>query len=201
MTLDKVIVRAILSTLIAILALFTFMFASLCLVYPSTMMQITHNMGMDGASIKYARRAYDRTGDIYYIAKATHTAIAVKDYKKIVSCGNQLILDDEFELFCEEKDLKMSAEKKEYSYEQQLYGMICVSEYKLGKKAEAVARAFEALNGGFPRLNPVVALLFSIESDDETTKAEIKGKMEQIDVENLSEKDRAYFGEIFALIG
>lgn len=201
MTLDKVIARAVLSTLIAIFTLFAFMFASLCLVYPSTMMQITQNMGMDSASIKYARRAYDRTGDIYYIAKATHTAIAVKDYKKIVSCGNQLIADDEFELFCEEKDVEMSAEKKDYSYEQQVYGMICVSEYKLGKKAEAVARAFELLNGEFPRLNAVVALLFSIENEDEWTYAEIKGKMGQIDVENLSEKDKAYFDEILALIG
>ena len=200
MTLDKVIARAVLSTLIAIFALFTFMFTSLCLVYPSTMMQITKNMGMNDACIKYARRAYDRTGDIYYIATATHTAIASKDYKKIVVCGNALVVDDEFQLFCEEKDKEMSAEKKDYSYEQQVYGIICVSEYTLGKKAEAVARAFESLNGGFPRLNAVVALLFSIE-DDETTKAEIKGKIEQMNVENLSEKDRKYFDEIFALIG
>ena len=51
MSVDKVILRAALSTLAAILILFAFMILSLTYIFPSTMMGITYDLGMDGASI------------------------------------------------------------------------------------------------------------------------------------------------------
>ena len=82
MNIDKVILRVILNTLAAVAALFVFLFSTLIIFFPSTMMNFTYDMGMDAASISYARREYKRTDKIYYIARATETAIGIGDEKK-----------------------------------------------------------------------------------------------------------------------
>ena len=85
---DKVILRAFLSTLIAIAALMAFLLITLLCVYPSTMMEITYDLGMNQSSVRNATRAYNRTDDIYYIAYATDVAIESDDYKKLFLAAN-----------------------------------------------------------------------------------------------------------------
>ncbi|MBE5739852.1 MAG: hypothetical protein E7349_03230 [Clostridiales bacterium] len=200
MSVDKVILKAVLNTLAAIAALFVFLFSALIIFYPSTMMKFTYDMGMDAASISYAKREYKRTSEIYYIARATETAIGLGDAEKILSCGEIFIADEDFASYCAEINAN-KPENTKGGYEQYIYGQVCVSEYALGKKTEAVERAFGYIGDAFPVQNAVAAVLISalVKGDIQTVEL-IKGKMEQLQVANLSEADKAYYAEILALI-
>ncbi|MBE7077915.1 MAG: hypothetical protein E7377_04340 [Clostridiales bacterium] len=200
MGVDKVILRSILSTLAAIAVLFAFMFVALIGLYPSTMMEITYDLGMDSSSIKYAERAYGRSNDVYYIAYATEIAIGMDDNEKISACGEKLIADDEFAVYCAQKN-EILPEGVTMTYDQYVYGQVCVSKYKCGQKTEAVERAFELLCGGFPKGNAVVAVLYSAMADgDSATVAEIEGRMKQISIENFSMEEKGYIEQVFAQI-
>ena len=193
MSVDKVILRAFLSTLAAVLILFAFMVGALCLIYPQTMMNITYDMGMESASIFFAEEAYDRSKDGYYIQFATEVAIGEGDKKKINACGESLIKDEEFAELCAD-------ETDPIAYEQYIYGQICVAKYEL-KKGDAVARAFELVEETeFPRNNAIVAVLITaLGKNDQATVSKIKGKMEERQA-SISETDSVYFNEVFALI-
>ncbi len=200
MNVDKVILKAVLSTLAAIAALFVFMFTALIIFYPSTMMKFTYDWGMDKASISYAMREYKRTDEIYYVAHATETAIGLGNEKKILECGELFINDEEFSAYCAEINAK-KPETTTGTYEQYIYGQVCVSEYKLGKKTEAVQRAFGYIGNAFPVKNAVAAVLVTaLVKEDVQTVELIKGKMEGMSKASLSETDKAYYAEIIALI-
>ena len=193
MGVDKVILRAFLSTLAAIVILFAFMVGALCLIYPQTMMNITYDMGMESASIFFAEEAYDRSKDGYYIQFATEVAIGEGDKKKINACGESFIKDDEFAELCADKTDPVA-------YEQYIYGQVCVAKYEL-KKGDAVARAFELVDvTEFPRNNAIVAVLITaLGNSDQETVDEIKGKMNERQA-SISETDIAYFSEVLALV-
>ncbi len=197
---DKVILRAILNTLAAVAVLFVFLFSTLIIFFPSTMMKFTYNMGMDAASISYARREYKRTDEIYFIERATRTAIGLGDAEKIFSCGTAFIADDDFALYCEQRNA-YETEGAIGGYEQYIYAQVCVSEYALGRKTEAVERAFGFIKDSFPVQNPAAAVLVKalVKKDVQTVEL-IKGKMEQLQQANLSETDKAYYAEMVALI-
>ena len=200
MSVDKVILRAVLNTFAAIAALIVFLFSALIIFYPSTMMNFTYDMGMDKASISYATREYKRTNEVYYIARATETAIGLGDAEKILSCGEAFIADEDFAVYCAQKDVENNA-KTSGEYEQYIYGQVCVSEYALGKKSAAVERAFGYLGNAFPAKNAVAAVLVhALLKGDAQTIRMIKGKMEELQTANLSETDKAYYAEILALI-
>lgn len=194
MRVDKVILRAFLSTLAAIVVLFAFMFAALSLIYPSTMMKLTYDLGMDSSSIRYATRAYDRTNDVYYIAYATEVAIGLGDEEKIVAYGESFIADEEFADYCRAKNEQYADNTEiEGSYEQYIYGVVCVSEYALGKKAEAVEKAFGLIGDGYPVNNAAAAVLASaISAGDTATIVEIGERLQKIDREGLSDEEKAY---------
>lgn len=199
MSVDKVILRAVLSTLLAIVLLFAFMFTTLIVVYPSTMMEFTYSIGLESSSIKYAQRAYKRSDDIYYIAHATQTAIEIENYKKIDSCGMELIEDEEFESFCAEKNDRNG--EKAGDYAQYIYGQVCVAKYECGEKQAAVEHAFAFTEEKeFPINNAIVAVLIvSLRSEDAETVNMIEGKMKER-TGDLSESDQAYFDETLRLI-
>ena len=96
MRVDKVIARAALSTVAAILLLCAMMIATLCLAFPQTVMKLTYDLGMDGASVKFATIAYERSeNNVYYIAYATEVAIGAEDYENVRSCGKTFVQDKE----------------------------------------------------------------------------------------------------------
>ena len=200
MNIDKLIIRVVLNTLAAIAAMFVFLFSMLIIFFPSTMMNFTYKMGMDAASISYAKREYKRTDKIYYIAHATETAIGLGDYEKIFSCGKAFIEDEDFATYCEAKNENRPSGAVG-GYEQYIYGQVCVSEYALGKKTEAVERAFGYIGKDFPSQNAVAAVLVNaLVKDDFATVELIKGKMEKLQIVNLSENDKAYYADILELI-
>ena len=141
MRMDKVIVRAIVSTLLAICALVAFMILALAFIFPSTMMKITYDLGMDSASVRNAKRAYKYSGEVSYIAYATEVAIVDDDFEKIGECGKLFISDENFDEYCSERNQNLP-EGVEGAYEQYVYGQVCIAEFKLGNKENAVKIAF-----------------------------------------------------------
>ena len=206
MRVDKVIIRAALSTLAALVILFAFMIFALCFVYPSTMMQITYDLGMDAVSIKYAERAYDRSDDIYYIAFATEVSILNDDEEKIASCGQKFIAHNGFEAYCAARnEQKPSAATG--TYEQYVYGQVYAASYEVAKttseKLSAVNAAFGTVEENtFPRNNAAVAvILVALADNDAQVIAAIKTKMDSMNVGGFSEDDATYFGDIRTRLG
>lgn len=154
---DKVILKAVLSTLLAIVLLFGIMIAALVFVYPSTLMTLTYNIGMDGASAWFADRAYDQFDNVYYIAYATEVSIGTEDPEKINRYGSRFIADEGFDGYC----AQMDGETAEIggSYRQYIYGQVCVAKYGLGERQEAVELAFSVNAEGFPERNAAAAVL------------------------------------------
>lgn len=212
MSVDKVILKAFLNTLAAIALLFVFMLGALVAVYPETMMEITYDMGMDSPCIWFAERAYIRHNDIDDMVLAMEVAIGDNNYKKVVSCGEKVIQDDEFEKLCETKDEQTVASvegienaaallERLGTYEQYVYGRVCSAKYSLGDKEAAVERAFE-LTVGFPRNNAVVAVLSdAMLASDTETLADIQGKMNEMQSGDWQESERIYFGKILTDLG
>ena len=200
MSVDKIILRSFLSSLVAILLLLCFSLAALFIGLPSTMMEFTYSLGMEESSIRNAQRAYDRNEDIYFIAFATQTAIEIEDYKSIDVCGMQMVEDTEFTSYCQFKNEQNNAEKVG-DYGQYIYGQICIAKYKRAKKQEAVECAFAWTNEeSFPRNNAIVALaLTCLRAEDNDTKNMIREKMNER-AGKTSNADKVYFDEILALV-
>ena len=195
MRVDKVILKAFISTLSAIVLLFAFMFGVLAAAFPSTMMRLSYDFGQDASSIKYAERAYDWFDDTYYMAYAMEVAIGSDNQEKIESCGVALTQDEGyFQQYCAEKQASLS-ENTATRYEDYLYGKIAVAKYEQGKKEEAVNYAFDTLQGGFPYDNAVMAVVYAA-LDDQATFDMIKGKMETHLSTLADGEEKAYCGKM-----
>ena len=199
---NKIIVKAILSTLAAIAILCAALLLSLVYLYPSTMMQLSYNLGMDQASVQYAYTAYERSGgkDIYYIAFATEVSIGMGDSASIETYASELVSNDNFQAYCAEKD-KTSNVAGEYA--QYYYGQLYLAQYKNGKHSEAVNGAFSSLNGGFPANNAVgVVLLAAINASDVNSIQQISQKLAtaSIDETALTSAEQTYLGQVRAIL-
>ena len=189
MELDRIIKKTIITTLEAVGALLLFIVLGLCILFPSTSMELAYDMGMESSCIHFAERAYRGSKDVYFIAYATEVAIEEDKTSKIISCGEKFIKDKSFETYCD-----LMGE----NYQQFIYGQVCVSKYQKGKKEGAVSLAYESLNGGFPRGNALVAvLLASLNANDFETVDSIKMKLNELSVD---EADVKYLQEALALL-
>ncbi|MBQ7912297.1 MAG: hypothetical protein IJ308_00930 [Clostridia bacterium] len=197
MSVDKIILRAVLTTLASIAILFLFMLTALVCVYPQTMMKLTYDLGMEDASIWFAEISYDRSHEINYIAHAAEVAIGQHDYEKIDSCGERLIKDEAFDDFCAIKNAK-GPQNAELTYEQYVYGQVCIAKYERARVTEAVERAFALVgDNAFPKNNAVVAVLITaLQHKDADTVNLIKVEMKNMQVRAEYE---AYFNAILAL--
>ncbi|MBQ8684910.1 MAG: hypothetical protein IJ514_01915 [Clostridia bacterium] len=199
MHVDKVILRAALSTLAAILALIAFMVLTLSLAFPSTWMKISYDLGMDGVSVRSAKRAYDYSGDVAYIAYATEVAIGADDDERIEECGELFIADDDFVSYCSARNQTLP-EGADGEYEQYVYGQVSVAKYRLGDKDGAVDTAFDGVESGFPKNNAVVSLLLTaLQAEDAATVDKIETKMNEMAETIASDTERAYLEEMRSL--
>ncbi len=193
MGVDKVILRAFLSTLAAIAVLFVFMGLALCAFFPSTMMEVAYGMGMETSSIHFAERAYKGSDDVYYIAYATEVAIEDEQKSKVIECGEQFLAHKEFSAYCEEKGERAD------SYKRFVYSQVCVAKYDEGQIDEAIALAGQSLDEGrFSQGNAFVALLVrSIEKEDTAAQAKVKAAIEGLTV---AQEDEGYKNQVLALL-
>lgn len=202
---DRVIFRSILTTLVSVIALFGVMLLLLCLIFPATMMEITFDLGMMKSSEKYAGKAYNRTGDVYYAARAMETSVLLEDMAKIEENGLLFIQDDEFLEYCQirnesvAKDNETAKEDEKISstYQQYVFGQVTMAQYAQGKKTEAIGTAFASLGGGFPKNNAAAWLyLTANKTGDTDTALVIKTKLETLLTSELPEADKEYLQKI-----
>lgn len=181
MRVDKVIVKAALSTLAAIAVLCVFLIAVLCLVFPQTMMQITYDMGMDGASIHFASVAYDRSGETYYVGFATDVAIMANYDDDTEEYGEKLLLDDGFEEYAKSR---ITGDLTVEDFRRYIQGEVCIAKYDQGKKDAAVEKAFEYIGQSFPiDYNPAAKVyLKALSAGDQTTVEKALIKMNALQV-------------------
>lgn len=195
---DKIVLRTLLSTLLAILILVSALACLLCLAFPSTMMEMTYQLGMDGESIKYAMRSYDRSGSVEYVAFATETAIGADMDNRVEECGLQLIADDEFAEYCIRRNENLDTTK--ITYEQYVYGQVSVAQYRLDKKPDALDTAFAGVGNTFPQNNAVVGLLITaITAEDGAMVADIKTRMQALQDSVTDTVQATYLADAIAL--
>ena len=194
---DKIVWRALAYTWIAITVLFGIMLLALCFIFPSTMMHITYDLGMETSSINNARRAYKTSNEVYYIAFATEVAIGENDYEEVERCGDIFISDDQFVAYCQTRDKELQAG---LPYERYVYAQVCMAKYRLGKKTQSVERAFVLTKNSFPENNAVVAvLLTALNEKDEATVDLIEGKL--LELQNVvPQEDKSYLQEILGFV-
>lgn len=208
MSVEKIILRSLLSTLAAIALLLVLMVGSLVAFFPETMMNVSYDMGMEKSSVWFAERAYKRHDDIDVIAFATTVAIEEDMYDKIISCGERMTEDEEFEEYCAARDLKnaetygneMLGDHKIVDilgrYDQYIFAQISIAQYKKGDKDGAAERA-KTNTVGFPRNNPIACLLLEADSEgDEDFKKHMTDIMRGLSQENWHEDDIQYYNEI-----
>lgn len=194
MSVDKVILRTFLTTLLSVTILVVFMFTALACIFPQTMMVLTYDLGMESSSIHFAESAYKRTDEVGYIAYATEVAISDGNTEKIISCGEKFICDENFEAYCVKRDDEVQVNT---SYAQYVYGQICVAMYENGEKDGAIARAFEWIGNDFPYNNAVLALVVAANRAGDGAFVEtIKGKMNELHEKLSDDEAKAYLGEV-----
>ncbi len=199
---NKIILKAVLSTLAAIAILCTALALLLVYLYPATVMQLSYDLGMDEASIQHANTAYERSGEkeIYYIAFATEVAIGLNDSESIETYADKLIQNSNFKAYCAEKD-KTSNVAGEYA--QYYYGKLYLAKYNNGRIQEAIDGAFDTLEGGFPANNAVgVVLLAAINHSDVNSIQQISEKLSaaSIDEAALTDAEKTYLGQVRSIL-
>lgn len=201
MRIDKIILKAALSTLTAIILLFGIMFAAFVFIYPSTMMTLAYDVGLDDASVWFADRAYKQLDDVYYIAYAANVSIGTGDSEKIEKYGGQFIADEGFGAYCEQMDKQTAT--LDGSYLQYVYRQVCVSKYRLGKTDEAIELAFSVNETCFPRQNAAAAVLLVIleqnKADELPAVEDIFARMSALPKETLPEEEREYLEAMMGL--
>lgn len=205
MRIDKVILRAILSTLAAIGLLVAIMVLSCFFFFPSTLMHLTYNLGMEKSAMRYAERAYKLDGGVYYVSCAFEIAVGESDYSSIEKYGNKLIeKGDEFLLFCKDKD-DGAGEDVVWSYEQYVYGNTFSARYKNGEKRSAIDAAFAVTENAFPVNNAVMKVLIAaLRAGDVESATLMRERMLSVRAERqadgtYSAEDLAYLDEMIAL--
>ena len=198
---DRVIVRTIFTTFLSVVMLFGAMLLMLYLLFPGTLMGITYDLGMERSSMNNARRAYNRTNDVYYIATAFETATEIEDLARVEEYGQLLIKDNEFATYCEHRNSKIDKDEVSITYEHYVYGQVVMAKYSNGKTGDAIDTAFWSVDSGFPKNNAMVILyLTALKTGDAQTFETVKAKMDSIyaTMED-GNADKAYLEDLLAL--
>lgn len=195
MQLDKVILRAIGSTLAAIGILLLVMLLSCSFFFPSTLMNVACNLGMESVAVHYAERAYKLDDGAEYMAYAFSVSVENGNYKKVEKYGKKLIDNDEFEEYCALQD----EEQSEYyvgSYAQYVYGNTYAAQYRNGDKVGAIENA-KAKTISFEKGNALARILIaSLQAEDLETARTI---YEELTLRWQTDGDNAYLAEMIAL--
>lgn len=206
MRLDKIIFKAFLKTLAAAAVLVALLIGLLSLAFPQTMMEITYSLGMDKTSVKFSLLSYRRSDRIDYLASGADTALAANLYEIADECLENLLADEGFEEYCNEKNAKLTGEAKATTYQDYYKRQLCLTKYFLGQSEAAVNRAAEFTKSAFAAGNPMVALLSRARLDKQDGAATVQylyAKMTSIKAGDVyrgySAADQAYFDEIYAV--
>ena len=203
MRVDKVILKAALSTLAAIAILLSVMAAACFAFFPATVMEISYNVGWTETAVENAERAYKQSGDVSFLAFAFEVSVSNGDDKSTEKYGLKLIAHEDFASYCTAEDENVGAIAGGYaSY---VHGKTYAAMYRNGKTQQAVDLAFEQVQTSFVRNNPVVRVLLSaLQKNDMRAGALIHQrlvaiKQAQLSSPTYSATDLSYLDEIIAL--
>ena len=204
---DKVILRAILSTLAAIGVLIALLALTCAFLFPSTLMTISYNLGMEKSAVRYAERAYKQDGGAYYLACAFEISVGEETYSDVEKFGRKLIQNKEFDEYCSRMD-EEAAQTVTGSYAQYVYGNTYAAAYRNAKtpseKQQAIDEAFACVNSGFPRNNAVFKMVIVVlRSQDATATEYTLEKMLALQTEKasaFSESDQGLLQEMITLV-
>ena len=142
---------------------------------PQVMMQFTDYIGLEEASADYAYVAYQRSGEVEYIAHASEIAIRRSRDEVIILRLEEFMNDDQFAEYCSGAD---GEDAQPGGYAQYIYGNYACALYRTGEKQEATDFAFSVNEESFPRNNAIVALVFeAISAKDKAQCAEISSRL------------------------
>ncbi len=200
MRLDKVVLRAMLSTIASIAILFVIFIVFSLFFFPVTLMNLSYNLGMDNSAQYYANRAYRMSDQIEYAVFAFDIAVNQNDDEEIVKYGEKVASDDEFDEYCILRDEEM---KEAYSpeilaelppYRQYVKGNLYAAMYREGDKQSALDGAFLELENECPRGNAVLKVLLSAigENDQDSLRQILLFLQEKQVSNNYNETDLAF---------
>lgn len=158
----KLILKTVALTLATIFASVAIILLLLSFSAPAAMAKFTGDIGLYNQSAFYDSLAYaDGGGKIEYIAEAVNYSARTENYKKVIRYGTAFIEDERFEAYCREQE---EWEKENYgeiseSYDQYVYGLICVAYYYEGQNQEALELALSVNQTGFDRYNAATDLI------------------------------------------
>jgi hypothetical protein len=182
------------------------MLVALIFAFPSTMMEMTYNFGMNGACAWFAERVYRRSDNVYYLYVALNAAFESDDAEAIDRYGSQMIADENFSAFCAAMDVEVPIEGgASGGYEQYICGIVYAAKYRLGDFAGALSGAVEAVKNTFPKKNALVTLMSAVLQKGNAD--EIGSVLEQMRgirsgaEGKFSEEEIAYLDSLIDLLG
>lgn len=160
----RLILKTALITVCSALVLLIALFGLMSVFAPATMMRFTSSVGLYGMSGGYAYSAYQKTGDISYLAysceaaASSHEAGAKEKYELFFSLEG-------FADYCRERDEAAAeslpggvAQYMTGSYEQFSYGNYACVLLRAGDGEGAIAFVMGKLDASFPESNAAVSL-------------------------------------------
>lgn len=169
---EKVVLKAAVKAVLAILIIFVLAFAVFNLAFPQHMATITENMGYYSLAVKYADLRYSYTKNYGDLVRCFEDGVLAKNDSYVIKYGEKVIENkDKFEELCADKQ---NADNTQYLYKDWAYSRISVSYYNEGRKDsnrdngdKKILKAFELAiesNGTeeFRRSNALMSLAASI---------------------------------------
>ena len=98
------VLKSILVTLSAIVALFCVSFIILFLGFPQVLGKINSDLGRHSAAVNFYEKAYERNPDFQTLNDLIDESEYADNYKTMYLYGEKFVFDDKFEEFCLSKD-------------------------------------------------------------------------------------------------
>jgi len=153
----KLIIRTAIITFVSALVIAAAVFGICSLAAPAAMMKFTASLGWTGASGDYAYSAYEKTGELSYLAYACDAADRTNG-GKAVERYEILIKAEGFDEYCKQEDERTSSEHIKGTYSQYVSGRYACVLYREGDTEKAIETAAAAVKEEFPENNAVIAL-------------------------------------------
>lgn len=207
MRIDRLIVKTVVSTLIATLILLVAMFGILSLCFPQTMMKITYSMGFDKSSVNFSVTAYERFGMAEYAGYGADVALQANLHGQAESCIESLIANERFDAYCDQRNEQLTGEQRNTTMQAYYRRQLCLSIYWQGDGERAVNRALELMGDTFAAGNPLVEVIRYARIDSEGGDATVRyalAKMVAIQGSDAyaryAAEDKAYFEQVVTAV-
>ncbi len=162
---NKVVLKTAGLTVAALLIVTVLVISAFALFCPSLSGDFCYRIGLDGLSVRFARVAYDKSGEIDDVAVLIERAASVNDDETIVEYAPELLKHKNWSEYEE-----FMTEKLQYQYGNFINGKYAVALYRKGDKAEALNVAKSATEE-YGVNNPMQHLVSAVAAAKDSTFA------------------------------